>query len=48
MTIGPAPMIMIERMSVLFGMGGLRAVWPGARAAPAGMDSPGGGKLPWL
>ena len=24
MTIGPAPMIMIERMSVLFGMGALR------------------------
>ena len=47
MTIGPAPMIMIERMSVLFGMAALRDR-PAAGAGDGGGDSPGGGKLPWL
>ena len=47
MTIGPAPMIMIERMSVRFGMGALRDR-ARRRGGDGGGDSPGDGKLPWL
>jgi hypothetical protein len=47
-TMGPAPMIRIERMSVLLGMEGLRARCPGAETGVGALGLPEGGKLAWL